>query len=163
MRSGRPVTSFTEEPCVRARRRPLWLPWVDGPHESPSGPVFVSLTEFNASAWLDLPAMTWTALALRSGWYGLPGAVGMHLWADPLRRCVGSLTVWTEESALRRWVGLPRHVEVMRRYRPRGAARTTSWTCPAFDRAAILAEAKACLSGDPASPRQMSRSARHRP
>ena len=104
-------------------RRPVWLPWTAGPHEDTPGTVLVSLTEFRAHAWRDLPGMAWVALGLRAGWYGLPGAVGLYLWADIPRRCVGSLSVWTDAADLRRWIGLPRHVEVMRQYRPRGTAR----------------------------------------
>ncbi len=95
--------------------------------------------------------MGWIALGLRAGWYGLPGAVGLYLWSDLPRRCVGSLSVWTEEQALRRWIRLPRHVQVMRRYRPRGTTRSTQWTCETFDRTAIHAEAKRHLAGDPAA------------
>jgi hypothetical protein len=102
--------------------------------------VLVSLTEFKAHAWRDLPSMAWIALGLRAGWYGLPGAVGLYLWTDVPRRCVGSLSVWTDGADLERWIGLPRHVQVMRRYSPRGTARSTKWTCETFDRSAILAE-----------------------
>ncbi len=108
--------------------------------------MLVSLAEFKAHAWRDLPRMAWVALGLRAGWYGLAGAVGLYLWTDPTRRCVGSLSVWTDASDLRRWIGLPRHVQVMRRYKPRGAARSTQWTCKTFDRAAILAEARKRLA-----------------
>jgi hypothetical protein len=54
--------------------------------------------------------------------------------------------VWTDAADLQRWIGLPRHVEVMRRYRPRGAARSTKWTCETFDRSAILAEGRRRLA-----------------
>ncbi len=128
------------------RRRPVWLPWMAGPHEGTTDPVVVSLTEFCAHAWRDLPGMGRTALGLRAGWYGLPGAVGLHLWADVSRRCVGSLSVWTDPADLRRWIGLPRHVQVMRRYRARGTARSTKWMCETFDRSAILGEAKRRLA-----------------
>jgi hypothetical protein len=127
-------------------RRPVWLPWIAGPHEETAGAVLVSLTEFRADAWRYFPGMGWIALGLRSGWYGLPGAVGLYLWADVPRLCVGSLSVWTDEADLQRWIGLPRHVHVMRRYRPRGKARSTQWTCETFDRTVILAEAKRRLA-----------------
>jgi heme-degrading monooxygenase HmoA len=127
-------------------RRPVWLPWIAGPHEETAERVLVSLTEFRANGWRYLPGMARIALGLRAGWYGLPGAVGLYLWTDPARRCVGSLSVWTDEADLRRWIGLPRHVQVMRRYRPRGTARSTQWNCETFDRSAILVEAKQCLA-----------------
>jgi hypothetical protein len=126
-----------------------------GPQEMSAGPVLVSLTEFRAHSWRDLPAMGRVALGLRAGWYGLPGAVGLYLWTDVSRRCVGSLSVWTDEAALGRWIALPRHVQVMRRYRRRGATRSATWRCEAFDRSTVLDEAKrrlasGKLSGPPA-------------
>lgn len=127
-------------------RQPVWLPWIAGPHEDTAGPVLVSLTEFKANAWRDLPGMGWIALGLRAGWYGLPGAVGLYLWADLPRQCVGSLSVWTDEANLQRWIRLPRHVQVMRRYQPRGTTRSTQWTRENFDRSAIYAEAKRRLA-----------------
>lgn len=124
-----------------------------GPEEGTAGPVHVSLTEFRAHAWRDLPSMGWTAVGLRAGWYGLPGAVGLYLWADVPRRCVGSLSVWTNAAHLRRWIGLPRHVEVMRRYKPRGTTRSTQWTSETFDRSVVLREAKGHLVGGELSSR----------
>jgi hypothetical protein len=131
---------------VAEGRRPVWLPWMAGPHEQAAGPVFVSLTEFKAQSWFDIPAMAWTAVALRAGWYGLPGAVGLYLWTDLSRRCVGSLSVWTDQADLRRWIELPRHVRVMRRYRRRGTTRSASWTCETFDRSAIHHDANRRLA-----------------
>lgn len=115
--------------------------------------MLVSLTEFKAHAWRDLPRMTWTGLALRAGWYGLPGAVGLHLWVDLPSRSVGSLSVWTDAGQLRRWIALPRHTEVMRRYRARGATRFAEWTSERFERAAVLAEAKCRLASGELSAR----------
>jgi hypothetical protein len=128
-------------PLKEPRTRLVWLPWTEGPEEGTAGPVFVSLTEFRAHAWRDLPGMARTALELRAGWYGLPGAVGLYLWADVAHRCVGSLSVWTDAADLQRWIGLPRHVQVMRSYRPRGSARSTQWTCETADKMAIRGEA----------------------
>jgi hypothetical protein len=127
-------------------RRPIWLPWTAGPLGETAGPVVVSLTEFEARAWRDFPRMAWIGLGLRAGWYGLPGAVGLYLWSDVSRRCVGSLSVWTDEAHLRRWIGLPRHVDVMRRYGPRGKAQSAQWACETFDRWAVLSEGKRRLA-----------------
>jgi hypothetical protein len=146
------LRSMTASASLGAGRRPVWLPWMAGPHEAVAATVLVSLTEFRAHAWRDLPGMAWIGLALRAGWYGLPGAVGLYLCADVPRRCVGSLSVWTDAADLRRWIGLPRHVEVMRRYRPRGTARSTKWTSETFDRKAILAEGKRRLASGALNP-----------
>lgn len=62
------------------------------------------------------------------------------------------VSLWTDPADLQRWIGLPRHVEVMRRYRRRGAARSAQWACESFDRAATLAEAKQRLARGELSP-----------
>jgi len=50
--------------------------------------------------------------------------------------------VWTDRAALRRWVGLPLHVTIMRRYRPLGTNRSALWDVEQFDRDAVRAEAE---------------------
>lgn len=134
------------EPPLDDHRSPMWLPWIAGPEEQADGPALVSLSEFKMHTLRDLPGIAWTGMRLRAGWYGLPGAVGLHLWMDLTQRSIGSLSVWTNAADLRRWIGLPLHTQVMRRYRSRGIARATQWTCEPFDRAAILVEAKRRLT-----------------
>jgi hypothetical protein len=124
----------------------IWLPWVAGPEERAGGQVLVSLTEYKPQRWRDLPSVARAGMRLRGGWYGLPGAVGLHLWVDPCKRGSGSLSVWTNAADLRRWIGLPLHRQIMGRYRSRGTARSTQWTWDSCDRTAILAEAKLRLA-----------------
>jgi heme-degrading monooxygenase HmoA len=124
----------------------LWLPWAAGPEERTAGPVLVSVTEFTMQHPRDLFGITTAALRLRQGWYGLPGAVGLYLWAAPLERRSGSVSVWTNREDLRRWVGLPLHVAIMRRYRTRGSLESTTWSSPAFDRASVHTEATRRIS-----------------
>lgn len=138
--------SISPERPLDGHRAALWLPWVAGPEQDVEGPVLVSLTEFQMRTLRDLPGAAWAGMRLRAGWYGLPGAVAMRLWTDPTQRSTGSLSVWTSSADLRRWIGLPLHAQIMRRYRSRGVARATHWTCEPFDRATILAEAKRRLT-----------------
>ena len=72
-------------------------------------------------------------LRLRRGWARLPGAVGMWLWADPLRKRSGSVSVWADPAALRAFVGRPDHLRIVRAHRGRGTMRATSWTTEPFD------------------------------
>ena len=90
-------------------------------------------------------------LRLRRGWARLPGAVGMWLWADPLRKRSGSVSVWADPAALRAFVGRPDHLRIVRAHRGRGTMRATSWTTEPFDTAETWAAALVLL-GDP-SPR----------
>ena len=107
----------------------------------------MSLTDFTMHSLRSLPGIVRTGRRLGLGWYAVPGAVGVYLWADPMGRRTGSLSVWTDLRAMRRWVGLPLHVATMRRYRTRGSVRSTTWHDESFDREAALAEATRILDG----------------
>ncbi|MGH3587959.1 MAG: hypothetical protein ACRDQ0_16750 [Pseudonocardia sp.] len=124
-----------------------WSRWQVGPERDTGGPVIVSVTDFTAHSPLSLPGIARAGVRLGMGWYGLPGAVGLYLWTDPLRRRTGSVSVWTDKRSMRRWVGLPLHVEIMRRYRTRGALRSHLWERDVLDRRAIRAEANRILDG----------------
>jgi heme-degrading monooxygenase HmoA len=119
----------------------LWGAWAPGPEEAAAGPVVVSLTNFTMHTLRDLPGIWRAAIRLRRGWYGLPGAVGLYLWADAPSRQVGSVSVWTNEPDLHRWIGVPLHVAIMRRYRTRGFLRSAKWFSATVDRTAIRTEA----------------------
>ncbi|GGV04236.1 hypothetical protein GCM10010182_23150 [Actinomadura cremea] len=125
--------------AVRTRR-------LAGPATSP-GPVLVSVTDFTAASALDLPGVFRAGMALRRLWPDLPGAVGLWLWAVPLERRCGSVSVWTDGAALRSFVALPEHVAIMRRYRGRGEIRSVTWEADVFDPAATWARAARVLAG----------------
>jgi len=128
---------------------PIWFPWQPGPEEDTDRPVLVSLTEFTMHSLRSLPGIARRGTQLQLGWYGLPGAVGVQLWADPLTRRTGSVSVWTDRRSLYRWVQLPLHQAIMRRYRTRGTVRSTLWEIETPNRSSILLQAKQRLaSGD---------------
>jgi heme-degrading monooxygenase HmoA len=102
--------------------------WRNGPRQDASGPVFVSVTDFVADRWRDLPRIYWEALRLRSGWPTLPGAVGLCLWTKPLQRRSGSVSLWHDEDDVRAFIGTPLHVAIMKRNRGHGTLVATSWT-----------------------------------
>jgi hypothetical protein len=120
---------------------------VSGPEVKTDEPVIVSLTDFTMHSLRSLPGIAMAGRRLGLGWYAVSGAVGMYLWADPLRRRTGSLSVWTDLTAMRSWVGLPLHVATMRRYRTRGSVRSTTWHVEEIDRTAIVAKANRILDG----------------
>jgi hypothetical protein len=130
----------------QSRRRVLQPPpligsWAPGPAQGESGPVVVSFTDLRWRA-RDGIGMMLTGLRLRMGWYALPGAVGLWLWALPLERRSGSISIWTSEDDLRRFVALPAHVAIMRRYRDRGTLRSATWRAERFARGEVLARAR---------------------
>src|ERR1700724_3811568 len=96
-----------------ALRFPLLTPWMPGPLESSGSPIVVSVTEFRAHHRRELPGVALKGLHMRTGWYGMPGAVGMWLWSLPTSPRAGSISVWASEDDLKRFVSLPHHVEIM--------------------------------------------------
>jgi hypothetical protein len=76
----------------------------------------------------------------------MPGAIGVSLYVDPRRRRGGALSVWASEEDLRRFVALPRHVAIIRRYRGRVSVRAARWTTAQFSAAAVWEEREARLS-----------------
>ncbi|WP_199747592.1 hypothetical protein [Actinomadura sp. WAC 06369] len=127
--------------------------WLAGPAAAP-GPVLVSVTDFTCARARDLPGVARAGMALRRSWPELPGAVGLWLWSLPLERRSGSVSVWTDEAALRGFVRLPEHVAIMRRYRGRGEIRAVTWEADAFDRAATWERAARFLDLPEAAPRR---------
>lgn len=128
------VDSRTDSPFV--------IPWTPGPVRAVTGPVVVSVTSLTSDRHWDLAGIAVTGMRLRLGWYAMPGAVGLWLWTLPAAARTGSISIWSSAEDLRRFVGLPLHVDVMRRYRARGTVRATTWTEDALDRPEILERAR---------------------
>ncbi|MGV0813495.1 hypothetical protein ABQF34_16150 [Mycolicibacterium boenickei] len=128
--------------------RPLFTAWMPGPVAAGDGPVVVSVTDFAAHSRRHLPGVAYNGMRMREGWYALPGAVGLWLWSLPAAGRSGSISVWANAEALQRFVALPHHVDIMRRYGDRGEVRSTTWEVDPFDRAGTLARARDWI-GDP--------------
>jgi hypothetical protein len=126
---------------------PLMTPWTPGPVDPRDAPVVVSVTEFSAHHRRELPGVAVNGLRMRMGWYAMAGAVGMWLWMLPAAGRGGSISVWASEEDLERFVGLPHHIDIMRRYGDRGTVRSTTWTADRFDRAATLDKARVWIAG----------------
>lgn len=137
-----PARSLASTPLGRR----LWLPWREGPAARHAGPVVVSLTDFRSGHAADLPGVYLAGLRLREGWYAMPGAIGLWLWGQPLQRRGGSLTVWESKEDLRRFVSLPAHVAIMRRYRDRGTIASDTWELERFAGSAVREAAEARLA-----------------
>lgn len=89
----------------------------------PGGPFLVSYTEFTPRSQRDLPSIFRASEQLRDEGTRLEGAIGIVTYWQPFRCRGGSLSFWTDEAALRRFVSLPFHVEIMHAYRDRGRIR----------------------------------------
>ena len=120
---------------------PLFSAWTPGPADGTDEPVIVSVTDFAVAHARHVPGAAASGLRLRLGWYAMPGAVGLWLWSLPLARRSGSVSVWTDAESLRRFVALPRHAEIVRRYRSRATVRSDEWSAPVLSRGEIRARA----------------------
>jgi hypothetical protein len=112
---------------------------VAGPLPRSEEPVIVSLTEFTPRYARDWPLIARDGLGLTRGWWAMAGAIGVVLYGDLRHKCGGSLSLWANEEDLRRFIALPRHTAIMRRYRDRGTVRAAVWTAQELDINATLA------------------------
>jgi hypothetical protein len=132
--------------------------WTRGP-AALSGPVLVSITDFELRRARDVPRVYLEGLRLRRAWPSMSGALGMWLWTKPLRRRAGSVSVWRSAEDLHRFVRWPPHVAVMRRYRGAGELSSASWDETGFDAPAIWASAAARIGSDDPERRERRRRA----
>jgi hypothetical protein len=107
--------------------------WRRGPAADSAGPFLLSYTEFTPDTLRDVPGIYRAARRLRREIAKLDGAVGVTVYWQLFRGRGGSVSAWTDESALRRFVSLPFHTETMRAYRTRGSLRAIDWTAGAFE------------------------------
>jgi hypothetical protein len=119
--------------------------WKRCPAADSAGPLLISYTEFTLHTMRDLPAIYFAAERLRRECAELDGAVGVTTYWQVFRRRAGSVSAWEDETALRRFVSLPFHVEVMRRYRNRGRLRAIDWEAGSFDLGAAFVEGQRAL------------------
>jgi hypothetical protein len=108
------------------------MPWQAGPAHGGRGPVLVSLTDFRLANARYLPGAYVAAMRLQRAWPRLEGAVGLWLWAKPLQRRSGSVSVWRSEEDLMAFVRWPVHVAIMCKYRGRGKLTSTTWAVNRF-------------------------------
>jgi hypothetical protein len=122
-------------------------PWRHGTARDHYDGLLVSYTEFTPDTMLDLPRIYLAAERLRRACSELEGAIGLTIYWQPLHRRGGSLSAWTSRDSLRRFVTLPYHLEIMRRYRTRGTVRSTEWWAESLDIGEALAQGQRALDG----------------
>ncbi|MFD8567709.1 hypothetical protein [Streptomyces sp. NPDC059639] len=133
---------------MTASARLLRAPWQPGPAAGETnGPLQVSVTEFTADGYPRSVGVAVNGLRLRRSWPGTEGAVGMWLWADPVRRRSGSVSAWTDARHLTAFVRRPDHARTVRAFRDHGTMRATAWTVPHWDAAAVWRSARDVLVG----------------
>ena len=134
---------------MKARPQLTLAAWTDGSSDADDRGVLVSLTDFQLAHARDLPRVWAQGFRLWRAWPSMPGAIGLWLWAKPLSKRSGSVSVWRSEEDLLRFVRWPRHVEIMRRYRGVGELTAAKWWADHFDADEIWSAAELHLiAGD---------------
>jgi hypothetical protein len=119
--------------------------WEAGPAVDSQGPFFISYTEFTPRKARDVVAIYLAARQLVAACAKLDGSVGVTTYWRLQQWRGGSLSVWENPEALRQFVRLPFHVEIMRKYRNRGSVRSTDWWSDCFDLTQALADGQRTL------------------
>ncbi|MEZ0050608.1 hypothetical protein ABIA30_001606 [Mycobacterium sp. MAA66] len=125
----------------RALAQPVITGWMPGPVAPAGLAVVVSVTDFASQQRRDLPGIAYRGMRMREGWYAMPGAIGLWLWSLPAAGRSGSISVWESADALQQFITLPRHLDIMARYRDRGSVHSTSWEADRFDSAETVRRA----------------------
>jgi len=96
------------------------LPW------TPSGElgvtparVTVMGSRLELKSYFAIPGFFRAAFKVRRQVREAPGAIGVALIAQPSRKTFWTLSAWTDQSALHRFVATSPHREVMAKYGPR--------------------------------------------
>jgi hypothetical protein len=118
------------------------LRWKQGGCKGLHDVLVFSATKTEFARYRDLPRASLAALRLRRMWPGLDGAVGVGLQMDVLRRRSWSVSIWSDEGALTRFLQSPAHVETVTRFRERVEVRSRTWTASRTSPRGAWAEAK---------------------
>lgn len=93
----------------------------------------ISMTQYTTTQVTDVPAIWRASERLGDQLAMIDGAVGVLTYFRPAHRQVGSLSIWADDRGLAKFMGLPYHVEIMRKYRPRGLPiRSAKWWTEEF-------------------------------
>lgn len=122
----------------------IWCYGEPAPHD---GPVHVSMNDYLIHRLRDVPRVARAGIDLRRRWPQTPGALGLWFAAfGGLRRQV-SVSVWRTPEDLRRFVGSPEHLRIMREHRDTGDLFTNAWSAERLDRELIWRQAEDRLRG----------------
>jgi hypothetical protein len=124
--------------------------WKPGPAAGAKGPFMISVTQYTPGHLSDVLDIWRASEALGDELVEIDGAVGVMTYAQPGRRHVGSISIWTDDKGLGKFIRLPYHVEIMNKYRPRGLPiRSAKWWADDFRISQALTESLRMLDDQP--------------
>jgi len=121
--------------------------WKAGSAAPHAGPAHVSMNDYLIHRYRDVLPVAKVGLRFRRAWPHTTGALGLWVASTPDGRRQISVSIWRAPEDLRRFVGTPAHLRVMRDFRPAGHLITNAWTAERFDRALIWGQGLDRLTG----------------
>jgi hypothetical protein len=106
----------------------LTIPWTSPKHQSQTA-TLVQISRLELARKRDVPGFLIAALRIRRLALRTPGAGGLSLRAQPLRRTFWTLSTWQDETAIGELMRSEGHRAVMVKYRDRMAgSHFHTWT-----------------------------------
>lgn len=106
----------------------LTVPWAS-PKSQPHIPTLTQISRLELARARDVPGFLIAALRIRRAALRTPGAGGISLRAQPLRRTFWTLSTWNDETAIVEFMRSEVHGAVMVKYRDRMAgSHFHTWT-----------------------------------
>ena len=118
------------------------LPWKQGSVRASPATVLVSATRTEFRHRRDLLRAVVAGSTLRRAWPRTEGAIGIWVAVEPVHRRSWTLTAWSTERDLRRFVHSPQHRAITRRYRELVTVSSTTWCANPFTLPEALEEAR---------------------
>jgi hypothetical protein len=88
-----------------------------------------------------MPVIFWHGMAMRRRWGEIDGAIGMFTGGSLAERTTYTVSAWSTEADLTRWLRSPGHARLMRDFRAWLAdAAAVSWVAEAFEPRAAWTE-----------------------
>ena len=105
------------------------LPWTVAEQPEQGSEVLFLASRLRLRSSRHIPGFFRAALKARSQVRRSPGAIGVSLLAQPLRKTFWTLSAWTDQGSLDAFVGTQPHLGIMARYHDRLVSpEFTTWT-----------------------------------
>ncbi|MFB8281162.1 hypothetical protein [Nocardia colli] len=122
------------DPAAGSADLTLTSRWTKGPAAHSAGPHIFSLTQFTPNKARDVPAIWLAGSRLADQLARIDGAAGVVTYIRPARCQLGALSVWIDDRGLAEFMSLPKHIDIMTKYRTRGRPiRSAKWCSDHLD------------------------------
>ena len=106
----------------------LILPWKRGPVAQSTNEVVVSATRTEIHRWRDLPGILIAGQGLRRRWPRQPGAIGLRVGLQPIRRVSWTMSIWHSQHDLDNFIRSAHHLAALTPYRDHVDVNAVIWS-----------------------------------